>query len=505
MKKNRVLTMLLCIMLVFSSCASDSAPELVFITEKVILREPDNTFAISNDMELVSVDGVTYAFEQAVSSDERMDCIEKTQSILDRIGSENEIHIYIYDNNTYNSTYINEGAIYTSVQSWESSEYISYLLLGLFGEYCNYGAVYGYTALLYRQLNGATVEKDEFVWDNTMDCSALDLNLLCFNETFVSIKEVENVRNISAAFVSDYMDMYGVSKFHELLINSGTVEGVDLFGKALSDFYSANHIDYIPSNVLYAFGGRSYDYIARCPYAAFFITNDWYDENAEQNPLTYENFLHQSYIDVKKFFEVNSEQMGKYQSLFGLEPYNNDLKVYFSNNKRLSRVSYYKPETHSIYLMNVDSLMHEYIHSITVEHNPSDSIWSIEGGARYFSYKYDSYGIALLNVHYNAPASSEENLYIREYKEKIGRDIDIEFDFTELEDIIVYSIGYSDPNSSYAAGSSFVAYMVSQFGEDEVIDMIFSEHGIEHSLYTELVDNWVSYINTKYENYSKYK
>ncbi|MDE7326594.1 MAG: hypothetical protein K2N63_09990 [Lachnospiraceae bacterium] len=505
MKKNRVLTMLLCIILIFSSCASDSAPELVFITEKIILREPDNTFALSKDMELSSVDGLTYAFERAVSSDERMDCIKETQSILDIIGSKNKIHIYVYADSTYNDTYISDGAIYTFVQSWKSPEYISYLLLGLFGEYCNYGAIYGYAAFLYGQLNGATARKNEFVWDNATNCSALDLNLLCFNETFVSPKEVENVRNISVAFVSDYMNVHGISKFHELLINSGTVEGAELFGKALSDFYSANHIDYIPSNVLYAFGGRSYDYIARCPYAAFFITKDWYDENAEQNPLTYENFLHQNYVDVKKFFEVNSEQMRKYQFLFGLEPYNNDLKVYFSNNKRLSRVSYYKPETHSIYLMNVDSLMHEYIHSITVEHNPSDSMWSIEGATRYFSYKYDDYGIAILNADYNAPASSEENLYIREFKEKIGRDIEIEVDFTEIEDIIVYSRGYSDPNSSYAAGSSFVAYMVSQFGEEEVIGMIFSEQGVEHSLYTELVDNWVSYINTNYADYSKYK
>ncbi len=35
--------------------------------------------------------------------------------------------------------------------------------------------------------------------------------------------------------------------------------------------------------------------------------------------------------------------------------------------------------------------------------------------------------------------------------------------------------------------------------------MIFSEQGIEDSLYRELVDNWVSYINANYSDYSKYK
>ncbi len=505
MKKRIVLIMLLCIILSFSSCTSDSTPELKFVTKNVILREANNTFLRSDDMALASVNGVTYAFEQAISLDDRMDCIEATQSIMNRIGLKKEIHIYIYTNSAYDCTYVSDGIIYTSLQSWKSPEYISYLLLGLFGEYCNYGAIYGYAELLYRQLYESTVDKNGFVWERETDCSALDLNILCFNENFVTPKEKENVRNISTAFVFDYISIHGMSKFHELLINSGTVDSVDLFCKELSHFYSKNNINYTPSNVLYAFGGHSYDYIAKCQYATFFIENDWYDENDALNPLTYENFLHRNYADVKKFFDIHAVQMGKYQSLFDFVSYNNDLKVYFSNNKRLSQYSFYQRQTHSIYLMNVDSLMHEYIHSITVENNPSNSNWTTEGVARYFSYKYDYYGIAMLNVDYNMPSSSKEALYIREYKEKIGRNIQMEVDFTEIENIAVYSRSYFDPNCSYVAGPSFVAYLVSQFGEHEVIDMIFSKHGIEHSFYTALVDDWVSYIKTNYAAYSKYE
>ncbi len=243
MKKNTVFIMLLCIMLTFSSCVSDSMPELIFNTENVILCEPNNTFSRSVDMELASADGVTYAFEEAISLDDRIDCIEETQSILNIIGSKKEVHIYIYTNDTYDSTYISDGTIYTFVQSWKSPEYISYLLLGLFGEYCNYGAVYGYADLIYRQLTRSTADKNEFVWESEADCSVLDLNILCFNEAFVPQKEIENVMKISAAFVSDYIDIHGISKFHELLVNSGTVEGVDLFSKELSNFYSKNNIN----------------------------------------------------------------------------------------------------------------------------------------------------------------------------------------------------------------------------------------------------------------------
>ena len=250
------------------------------------------------------------------------------------------------------------------------------------------------------------------------DYSALDLNILCFNQDFVSQKDIDNSKKVSAAFVSDYIDAHGIDKFHKLLISSGTVEGADIFSRELSQFYAKNNIDYLPSTVLYALGGHSYDYIAKCRYAEFYIENGWYDENNKLNLLTYENFLHQNYADVKKFFEINSEQMGKYQLLLGFEEYNNDLKVYFSNSKRLSQYSFYQRGKHSIYLMNVDSLMHEYIHSVTVENNPSDSGWSVEGAARYFSYKYDYYGIAMLNADYNKPSSGKETLYVQEYKEK---------------------------------------------------------------------------------------
>ncbi len=504
MKKSIALILLLCILLSLSSCGSSSTPELIFNTESVTLSEPNDAFSRKDDMELATVDGVTYAFEKEILLEDRTDCIEKTQSILKRIGFNKEIHIYIYTESTYDSTYISDGAIYTCVQSWESHKYISYLLLGLFGEYCNYGAVYGYADYIYRKINKSPADKSEFVWEGE-DFSALDLNILCFNQDFVSQKDIENAMKISSAFVFDYIDAHGIDRFHELLTNSGTVEGADLFSQELSSFYSENNVNYLPSTVLYALGGHSYDYIVKCRYAAFYIENGWYDENDGLNPLTYESFLHQNYADVKKFFEINSEQMGKYQSLFGFDEYNNDLKVYFSNSKRLSQYSFYQRQKHAIYLMNVDSLMHEYIHSITVENNPSDSSWSVEGAARYFSYKYDYYGIAMLNADYNKPSSGKETLYVQEYKEKIGRDINMETDFTEIENIAVYSRSYFDPNCSYAAGSSFVAYMVSQFGEEEVIDMIFSEQGVGQSLYEELADDWVSYIKANYGEYSRYE
>ena len=223
------------------------------------------------------------------------------------------------------------------------------------------------------------------------------------------------------------------------------------------------------------------------------------------NPLTYDGFLHRNYSEVKEFFEINTSQMGQYQSLFGFDNYNNDLCVYFTNNNQSTRNSYYQPQTHSIYLKNADSLMHEYIHSVTLDKVRRETIWNTEGLARYFSYRYDHYGIAMLNVDYNQDSDSKELQYVREYKENIGRDVDMAVDYREIENIAVFSRDLFDPNKTYVSGSSFVGFLVAQLGEQEAIDLIFSEDGLNGASYREMVSAWIQYIATNYSNYSKYK
>ena len=111
----------------------------------------------------------------------------------------------------------------------------------------------------------------------------------------------------------------------------------------------------------------------------------------------------------------------------------------------------------------------------------------------------------MLNVDYNQDSDSKELQYVREYKENIGRDIDMAIDYREIENIAVFSRDLFDPNKTYVSGSSFVGFLVEQLGEQETIDLIFSENGLKGASYSELVQDWSQYIKTKYINYSKYK
>ena len=225
--------------------------------------------------------------------------------------------------------------------------------------------------------------------------------------------------------------------------------------------------------------------------------------NAEYNPLITDGFLHSDYAETKAFFETNLKQMKQYQELFALDTYDNDLSIVFENTT-LPQTSFYQSNIHTIYLKNVDSLMHEYIHALT-QPKYSMKLWESEGFARYFSYYYDLYGIAFLNQDYNNSPDTPELKYIHEYLATINRPIDMAKDFTELENIAVYSRSLTDPNKSYATGSSFVQYLVKQYGEEAVINSIYGNGDPLPKSYAELVKEWNEFIEVNYSNYSKYK
>ena len=148
--------------------------------------------------------------------------------------------------------------------------------------------------------------------------------------------------------------------------------------------------------------------------------------------------------------------------------------------------------------------MHEYIHALTMPTSSMQS-WKCEGFARYFSYYYDFYGMAFLNQDYNNSPNTPELKYIHEYSATINRPIDMEKDYCELENVAVHYFNFTNPNANYLAGSSFVQYLVKQYGEEAVINSIYGNGDLLPKTYAELVKEWNEYIESTYAGYSKYK
>lgn len=503
MKNISFLALVALMMAICAGCATVPAEETSlqyeYTAQEITYSDENAKYAFRMDVEYTQGKFASYYFESAIDVAERQRCINATERILSEIENlETAPEIYVFSPDTYNNTYIMENKIYTSRRDWESADFIADILLTVFGRCSHYGLAYGYAVVLCNQFQWAEGAGGSFILPETV--SACDLNLLCFDPSFVSEEDALAVMRLASGFVDSYLSEHGETSVQQLLSVSDTAPGMETLRDALGSYYHINGLDFSPAVVRYGHGGVSYDYIVESDLGVFYIETNWVDENRDLNPLVTENFLHSNYAEVKDFFEINLDQMSQYQTLFALDDYNNDLQIIFSNIKNQSRYSFYRGDTHTIYLKNVDSLMHEYIHALT-QPDASMMSWEIEGFARYFSYRYDHYGMALLNQDYNNTPETAETLYVHKYLKTIGRPIDMAVDYLELENIAVYSRSLTNPNKSYVAGSSFIQYLVNQYGEECVIQHIYGSGDALPKTYPELVRDWNTYIDETYQDF----
>ena len=331
----------------------ETPTERVYTFSGITYSEPTAQYAFRAYMYSTDTEHAKYFFESSIAIQDREACIEVTEMVLSRQNGNGVIpEIYIFAQNRYNAKYIFEHKLYCSIQNWKSVEYVTDVLLAVYGEEAHYGIVIGYANYLLQSNNLKNDIGKKLSLLSVID--VLDLNYLCFDENFTTSSDIAIAREIALHFADSYITRYGESRIQELLYSLSNAVS------AFTEYYGRQGISYIPSSLQYAYGGQSYSYIVYSNLGTFYVTKDWVDMNAELNPLIEEGFLLSNYKKVKNFFEINIQQMEQYQALFKLNSYNNDLDIILTKPISASKNSFYQSVNHRIYLYNIDSLMHEY-------------------------------------------------------------------------------------------------------------------------------------------------
>lgn len=501
--KNKLIVLIVSFMVLLTSCAVEpgvqetiAPPERSYVSTDITYSESIAQYGFRLDMDFTATEFAKYYFEAGVGDEEREACIETTDDLLsDQSFQDIRPEIYIFTRDRYDCRYIDGCKLYSSAQDWKSVEYMTDVLLAAYGESVHYGTAFGYANYWAKSHN---MNGYDGKFSNPSVSDVRDLSYLCFDARFTTVDDVAAAKGLACDFAETYIGQHGEQAFQQLL--ASLEKSID----ALAAYYQENGVPYAPSAVQYGYGGKTYDYIVRSDYGTFYIEKDWVDINAEYNPLVTDGFLHSDYAETKAFFETNLRQMKQYQELFNLDDYNHDLDIVFSKPISASKTSFWQSVNHRIYLYNVDSLMHEYIHALTM---PTAGMknWQTEGFARYFSYYYDFYGMALLDQDYNNTLDTPQTKYIHEYLAVINRPIDMAKDYRELENIAVYCFSLANPNADYLTGSSFVQYLVKQYGEEAVVNSIYGSGEPLPETYAESVRAWYKYIESEYTEYSKYE
>ena len=481
--------------------------EHIYEKETVLYSEPRG-LSFRKDLEKTRTDYASYYFEAAVSEEERNACIETTDRMLSCIDAALPVfEVVVLEPKESYGVAVTANRLFLPVQQWDSVDYLAKVLLSGYGEWGNYGLAYGYADYIYRKagLEGEGISVEEGDGDSFLPMSApelYDLNLLCFEERFGSAEDVEAAKNNARLFVREYLSSHSEEEFLELLASSGTLEDAAGAGEALEGFYAEKGVECSLSSIRYQYGGLTLDYAAACEYACFHVARDWQDQSWKQFQMVSENYLHEDYGEVRAFFECSERQMGEYQELFGFDSYDNSLLVCVAEDYNTRVGGYYLGGGHTILLFSVKSLMHEYVHSIMYgRFQDWESNWKTEGFARYFDYKYSAFAQDFYNEFWNREHLTDvAGELIPRYIEFVGRPIDMQMDYPDLDDLFVYYRGIKNPDATYDAGSSFVGYLVEQYGEQEAIayGISDSDYNAEwDKSYDELVQDWNQYIEEK--------
>ncbi len=302
----------------------------------------------------------------------------------------------------------------------------------------------------------------------------------------------------------DYIKNNGEDALKQLLKKSGDVQLCHEFNDELEKWYNDNGLvlNNPLSEVLYSYGGYSYQYIVYNRYAVFYMDRDWKDSI---DIFLSEDFLHKDYAQTKKFYEINTEQMRQYNELFELEGTVLDVPILISHTKsRNNDDSYqgiYYPDIKMIYTRSVTALTHEYIHALTVPICVNQS-WVFEGWATAYEYRYNYYKPKAYSYFMN----NEDYIFLKEYIEKKGSPIDMVTDYKIVGDLMVYGKNDYDYKKGYTPAASFFRYLSDVYGEKKIIDYVCYNHDLttvtDKSL-DELAEDWKNYMEEKYSEYSK--
>ena len=465
-----------------------------YTKETVDYTEENQQYSFRLDMERTDTDRAHYFFDKKITAEQRTACIGATEQILAELGTLTEVpEICALTEQGYGSLFVVGNRVFLTEQDWQTPEYVTAVLMAVYGDFTHYGLAYGYANLLCQRFQWGAPIPVAFAVPTVVE--VCDLGLLCFDTAFVSEDDAIVAKNLACDFVASRDE----KEVQSLLADADTTEGMVAVGRALSEYYASHGLTYAPSTIRYGFGGVSYDYVVESDIGTFYLCDEWQDRNYEWNPLVSENFLHEKYPEVHEFFTINFRQMQQYRDTINLYPYDEGIKILLTDDPYL-RESEADVATNEIDILSVVSIMHEYVHEL-VDYIGEDE-WKAEGIARYLDLRFDYYGTPLTTYDYHSNLDNPKFCYLKEYAEKLGRPLDMAKDYLTVYDLICYGEGHSAPIAGIT-GASFINYLVQQYGEQTVIQSIYGDGEPLPKTHEELVVEWVAYLNETYKDYSK--
>ena len=158
--KGKLIVFTIFLLALLTSCAVNPdiqettiSIERTYVSADVTYSEPTAQYAFRLNMDSTETELAKYFFESNVDDKDREACIEATEKVLTSQALGNTIpEIYIFSQDRYDCKLISTHKLNSSLQEWNSVEYITDVLLVAYGESAHYGTAFGYANYLAKKL-----------------------------------------------------------------------------------------------------------------------------------------------------------------------------------------------------------------------------------------------------------------------------------------------------------------------------------------------------------------
>ena len=463
--------------------------------------------------------GISYKFAKFLTEDERNMTVAETSACIELLEEKTGVKVEgytVYVTEGSYTPYTNEKDLCLGYENIKTVEYAAAIAQLVYGREVNYGVLYGLGASIADERGYMTEEGTSIENALTLCESApiyLDLNYACFLDDYADESTLEKVKTLSREFynyietgktdlLTEYSDAKRRDYFNEFLAANGKSE------------YSADDLD----GIAFYGGGNELRLMWEDENAKFNLYDDYKDYH--QNGSLGKDPLNCGYEDLRKHIVNFQAQMQDMRER--LKKYNDapkKVKVNFvkeGTNKKGTACSYYDINQHALYIKAIESLKHEYTHSLIngkygLSHSENSAV--IHCLVYYFAdnpvNEQLSYGVLRvqdlcngLNVETDAPPKFID--YVNKISEKIGHEINL----LDLSDYIsfndyctkIYKFDEDVVNAAGEAGFAYPSlgnYLVAQYGEEAVCEAAFNNtpEQVLGKSWNTIIDEWRDYLS----------
>jgi len=390
--------------------------------------------------------------------------------------------------------------------STKSLSTLENIFFAIYGNFANYGLVYGLSRY-YGEKLGIQMEPlaelsilDEI---NEVNQHLLELWYVGFIEPYSTPEESLLSKQLAVQLVTYLIENHGFEYIQSLLSKTNDLVEFDLaFTEIRNQWLAYNEssirVEVRPVPLAFGYEMHWYTLLWKSPRATWFLYRDY--EDYFKDYIEDSHMFTSSQQELVYLITTLEHQMAEMDLIFKNTNLNPSLQYHDVNiNLIKHNISYF---SRHMFVNSLFAFIHEYVHYLS-SYWIEPYRWVVEGIAEYYTSTYGYSEELITNLHeqedYFHPITSI-------YREYTNQSVDITRDLYDVFDYYIFTTDdYNKEIDPRMKGVSFIRYFIKEYGEETLflfIRNISNAFDLTGKTYEELVEDWIQDVKSRFSDVS---